>query len=550
MKKYIALFVVAIMLFSLSSCGSSESTCVNPESITVLYNGEEVRELELDMNDYYPGEELTITAVCAPEGAGGETGWKSSDKDVVKVKDNGDGSCTLRLCGVGDAMITASCGEVRAEVSVSVINSAVWEKPLAEFTVSGSANEAGAPLTPDDVLNAGILSLGDAYRDRLDSFFSTDFIEAGEIDLGHTRVAYETRAGRFIRFGTEAEGKNVSYSVEYTEEGFVTGFTADFGGKDVSTVSIDAGKYGINSIKSSGYGGETEVHEMELLSVDGTDGGFTVYANGPGVEILIGCNRLGGSAAMIALTLTGDGNLHIDQVIFYDASGIKFIARCNEQSRFAIKPLSALLPCRVNGNDAAVSYYTDGSCSFFSCFVSEGTDMYYLHENSGFTSCNLCRDTGGILKITFISADGREWFSETPYAAAERGVRITLQPRDCWVKKGSGGDDGTSSVLLEVYASGGGVSTNSFTWYTMTDDHRRVKIEFDSESGVNEDLGLRVINDYERDDPQKGGVFSKLVSYGVTEQAIDGTYVCRITARGGIEIWSDFAMILDAEWRE
>lgn len=113
MKKITAAILALVMVFALCACGA-------PKEINVECNGESVKSLEFELNGEYSDEELTLTGVLGPKGAKGEIEWESSDKDVVRVKDNGDGSCTLKLKGEGDAKITASCGDVKAKVKISI----------------------------------------------------------------------------------------------------------------------------------------------------------------------------------------------------------------------------------------------------------------------------------------------------------------------------------------------------------------------------------------------------------------------------------------------
>ena len=87
-----------------------------PEEIRIEYDGETQDSIRLSL-EKDDGAELV--AVLVPLSADGDISWDSSDTDVVSIKEKGD-CCRLRLKSEGNAVITASCGELSAELEITV----------------------------------------------------------------------------------------------------------------------------------------------------------------------------------------------------------------------------------------------------------------------------------------------------------------------------------------------------------------------------------------------------------------------------------------------
>lgn len=142
MKRFISILLIAATLLSLSGCGKSKS-------IAVTYGGDEKTRLKFDMAEDYPEDELTLKAVFSPWWTRSGAKWTSSDEDVVKVTDNGKGSCTLELRHKGEATVKVACGDVWKNVKVKVadtrITGAFLDAEPGDYITFGSYEQDNDP---------------------------------------------------------------------------------------------------------------------------------------------------------------------------------------------------------------------------------------------------------------------------------------------------------------------------------------------------------------------------------------------------------------------
>lgn len=160
MKKFIALLLAVVMTASLCACGAPK-----PEKVHIIYDGNEVKSLEFTIG-FDEIEDIVLEAEIEPDGAEGEIEWESADKDIVKVKDNGDGTCKLVLKDIGDTKITASCGDIKAKVKVTVNEMAeADEAPAEEEPAAEEPAVENPPLGSDPPENGSIagITIGSSF---------------------------------------------------------------------------------------------------------------------------------------------------------------------------------------------------------------------------------------------------------------------------------------------------------------------------------------------------------------------------------------------------
>ena len=128
-----------------AQCGSVKAECY------VTVNPIEVSSITLDRTSatLSAGEAFTLTATVTPENATDKTIiWSSSDSNIAKVEDG-----TVTALSVGNAVITAQCGSVKAECSVTVNPIEASSITLDRTSATLSAGEAFtlmATVTPEN----------------------------------------------------------------------------------------------------------------------------------------------------------------------------------------------------------------------------------------------------------------------------------------------------------------------------------------------------------------------------------------------------------------
>ncbi len=128
-----------------AQCGSVKAECY------VTVNPIEVSSITLDRTSatLSAGEAFTLTATVTPENATDKTIiWSSSDSNIAKVEDG-----TVTALSVGNAVIIAQCGSVKAECSVTVNPIEASSITLDRTSATLSAGETltlTATVTPDN----------------------------------------------------------------------------------------------------------------------------------------------------------------------------------------------------------------------------------------------------------------------------------------------------------------------------------------------------------------------------------------------------------------
>ena len=127
--------------------GNKTATC----EVTVTHRTIHVWEVVLDKNsvEMVVGDDLTLTVTVTPENATDKTvTWSSSNSNVAKVEDG-----TVTALSVGNAVITAQCGSVKAECFVTVnpveVSSIILDRTSATLS-AGETLTLTATVTPDN----------------------------------------------------------------------------------------------------------------------------------------------------------------------------------------------------------------------------------------------------------------------------------------------------------------------------------------------------------------------------------------------------------------
>lgn len=99
--------IALAVVMGLASCGKPED---EPKKVT----GISIKQgTELTMAE---GEQMRLTAALEPEGVDGVVAWSTSDSTIVSVAVNG----VIKANLAGEAVVTASCEEFKAEIKITV----------------------------------------------------------------------------------------------------------------------------------------------------------------------------------------------------------------------------------------------------------------------------------------------------------------------------------------------------------------------------------------------------------------------------------------------
>lgn len=151
-----------------------EKIIIQPESLLLNYT-----DLELNVNQTFQ-----LIAEVLPENTDDKTiTWTSSNKNVVSVSNDG----IVKGLALGDAIITATCGNVSAQCKVSVVPIEPEELILNETSLSlskGTEFQLKASVKPDNVTdNTIIWSSG---NDKIASVSNSGVVKG--IEIGTTTI--------------------------------------------------------------------------------------------------------------------------------------------------------------------------------------------------------------------------------------------------------------------------------------------------------------------------------------------------------------------------
>lgn len=129
-----------------ATCGEATATC----TISVVATPVESITLSQTSARLKVGESLTLSATVLPEDATDTTiTWTSSDPEIASVDNEGNVTATA----LGEATITATCGEVTATCSLSVVSTPVESITLSQTSVQlkiGESATLSATVLPED----------------------------------------------------------------------------------------------------------------------------------------------------------------------------------------------------------------------------------------------------------------------------------------------------------------------------------------------------------------------------------------------------------------
>lgn len=152
-----------------ATCGDLSATC----SVNVLPTAVSSITLSQSAAQLREGESMTLTATVLPEDANDKTvTWTSSNPSVATVDANGN----VIAIATGETIITASCGDVTATCSVSVV-----QTPAESISVSQSA----AKLYIGDTLSLSATVLPEEASDKTVIWSSSDNAVASVDDNGN-----------------------------------------------------------------------------------------------------------------------------------------------------------------------------------------------------------------------------------------------------------------------------------------------------------------------------------------------------------------------------
>lgn len=367
MKKIIPL-ILAVMLI-VSICYFKRPL----ESVNIEYCGEEVQDIIFNLNENYSEEELTLKAITTPDKFRHKIIWESSNELVASIRDSKKGNCILELKDAGSVKINALCGDFHATVRVTVNRiSAENYIPCLEsfeegYTFEPSANEAGLPFTPNDVIASGLIS--DATK--LENYLLThrEAIATGNVEdafvFGNSIIAYEMKDKKFKSFTTVVDGNEVNYNFNYNGNS-ITGFTADFGNGRITEMTVDTDNKGdIIDVVLTGYGGEQHKNNYYSYGVNEHDGGFRLTSSNSRIDVDLGCYE-GGNTLQIFLDKNDSGTgVHIYSFTVMgnkDGSGVRCAINSdyNDKDQFSIdsneKSQNFSYYTNINGNDCEIKF--------------------------------------------------------------------------------------------------------------------------------------------------------------------------------------------------
>ena len=342
MKRFLSALLALCLLLSLCGCAKK------PEDMHIEYNGEKVRKLELDPDTE---DEIILKAVLEPEGAEGKVEWSSSDRDVVKVKDRGDGSCSLTLRDAGEAKISAKCGELSAKVRVTVIGepfeddvdyspdedfsgedfdffNAIDPEPWEDMTVEVLGSKAGLPFTPNDVINSGLLG----YAADHVGTFSAHIMPAKESDNCSGGIEfpdascteYYINDRLFTQLSTRyaPTGLETVCVFSYTDDGFIDSLDIALSTGEHYTVTGNKGTG--DFYESISFTGDAEAtvdrSNARTQGIRTDEGGFSILLGSFGFAVRLGV--YGYDDCMISVSFSGseerEGLGYVSRIIMYD----------------------------------------------------------------------------------------------------------------------------------------------------------------------------------------------------------------------------------------
>lgn len=427
MKKLISLLLVLVLALSLCGCGKA------PENIAILYDGEEAAKLRFDINEDYDDDELTLTAVLSPKGAEGEIKWKSSDRDTVKVTAGDDGSCRLTLKQAGSVKVTASCGELKETVKIYVDDIEAEEAdalPAEESDTAGEPAEeaapapaaeaesklklpehyflptqcdSGAPFTPADIINNGVLSAATKKYGILLSLFDMmkNGTDGASYYFGEDYVDFEMKNGLFNSVYTRTGGRSVDYRFEYKDSS-ISKIYADFKDGNSSTLEFFYDGTGY-SVEVNDYGGFRQVSTpFEQYSVDLEKGGFSITIGDGNVLFSIGTSA---DRALVEFAFGMDGGLGLHQISITCFDGQRYFFSSLEEDGFIPDSADLLYHCLINGLDCTVFCDLLDNANLSCEDYEKGVSVMYNYQHDAF-SFGIVSSLNGDGDDVFVDADG------------------------------------------------------------------------------------------------------------------------------------------------
>ncbi len=172
-----------------ATCGDATASCVvtvteapvvSAESITL---SEQTAELKV-------GETVSITATVLPENTTDKkVTWTSSDESIATVNTLG----TITAVSVGTVTITATCGDITATCTVTVIEEPAITAQFITLSMNDAKMKAGETLTliatvlPENAVDKTVVwSTSDASVATVDSYGRVSALNAGEVVITAT----------------------------------------------------------------------------------------------------------------------------------------------------------------------------------------------------------------------------------------------------------------------------------------------------------------------------------------------------------------------------
>ena len=285
MKKLIAFLLATTMLIVLCACGEAK-----PDDISIEYDGEEVSSLEFTLGDD-EADDIVLKAKLSPKGAKGEIEWASSDREIVKVRDNGDGTCRLVLKDAGSAKISASCGDLKTKVKVSVAGpEEIEEEPAAEPAPAAPA------VTGDDI--RGFVS---------GTHFEIPYLGIGmDVPSGMTFMSKEEITESYGQRASLLEDDSIIDALKNGES------VSIMGAQNTAGDSVNITVCSLNGLEALIIGEDLASLLIPEVEKEMTDAGLEVKS----IDTIKGCKFAGKEQSGISLTLYSQGITIYEKMVF------------------------------------------------------------------------------------------------------------------------------------------------------------------------------------------------------------------------------------------